>query len=324
MSNTVKTALCLFSAASAAMAHMVSMSTGEIRVEGARARYEFRVPLYEVAHVADPEQSLLGAIRFSSAGVEARRSEGKCRRETNENALICTALYEFGAGVVDVLHAESSFHKVTVANHVHLLRAVKGEVTDQAVLDLSFPRADIRFRPPGAGELALQQSGGGALRSAGGLAQWLFVAALVLAARNRRELLTLAGMFVTGELVAALLLPLTNWQPAPAFVEAAAALTVAYLAVEILAFPLAGQRWLVVLVMGAFHGLYFSLFTTASGYGVGWVMLGVVLAEVLQIGVVAWLFSRLEGPLAALRPVRLAASLLVVTGLAWFALRLKG
>lgn len=325
MSNTAKTALCLLSVAMAARAHMVSMSTGEIRVEGARARYEFRVPLYEVAHVSEPEQSLLGAIRFSSAGVEARRVEGKCRRETGENALICTAIYEFGGGgPVEVLHAESSFHKVTVANHVHLLRAVKGEVTDQAVLDLSFPKADIRFRPPTAGELAVQQSGGGALRAAGGLAQWLFIAALVLAARSRRELLNLAAMFVAGELAAAFFLPLTNWQPAPAFVEAAAALTVAYLAVEILAFPEAGQRWLVVLVMGVFHGLYFSLFTTASGYSAGWVMVGVVLAEALQISAVAWLFSRLEAPLAALRPVRLAASLLMVTGLAWFALRLKG
>lgn len=323
MSNTAKTALCLLSAVCAAHAHMVSMSTGEIRVEGARARYEFRVPLYEVPHITDPEKDLLGAIRFSSNGAEARRTEGKCRRETSENAIICTAIYEFN-GAVDILHAESSFHKVTVANHVHLLRAVKDDVTDQAVLDLSFPKADVRFRPPTAGELALQQSGGGALRAAGGLAQWLFIAALVLAARGRRELITLAGMFIAGEIAAAMFLPMTTWQPAPAFVEAASALTVAYLAVEILAFPEAGQRWLVVLVMGLFHGLYFSLFTTASGYTVGWVMLGVVIAEAAQIGAVAWLFSRLEKPLAALRPVRLAAGVLMVTGLAWFAMRLKG
>ena len=92
----------------------------------------------------------------------------------------------------------------------------------------------------------------------------------------------------------------------------------------ILAVPDAGQRWLVVLVLGAFHGLYFSMFTTASGYGTGWVMLGAVVAEALQIAAVGWLFSKLAKPLAALRPVRVAAALLMVTGLAWFALRLKG
>jgi hypothetical protein len=302
---------------------MVSMSSGEIRVEGARGRYEFRVPLYEVAHVTDPERTLLEAIQFSSAGQPARRTEAKCQRDANENALVCVAMYEF-AGPVDVLHAVSSFHKATVPNHVHLLRAVKGDVTDQAVLDLSFPQADIRFQPPTTGELAWQHSGAGAMRALGGLAQWLFVAALVLAARSRRELLQLSATFFAGELAAALIVPQTNWQPAPAFVEAAAALTVAYLAVEILAFPAAGQRWLVVFVLGAFHGLYFAIFTAASGYNPGWVMLGAVIAEAMQIGATAFLFSRLARPLEALHPVRVAAALLMVTGLAWFALRLKG
>ena len=68
----------------------------------------------------------------------------------------------------------------------------------------------------------------------------------------------------------------------------------------------------------------FSMFTAASGFQTAWVMLGAVLAEVLQIGVIGFLFSRLARPLEWLRPVRVAAALLVVTGLAWFALRLKG
>ena len=315
--------LFLSVALAVAQAHMVSMSTGEMRIEGLRGRYEFRVPLYEVAHVTDPERTLLEAIRFSSQGHPARRIEGKCRRDTNENALICVAVYEFD-GPVDVLQAVSSFHTATVSNHVHLLRAVKGDVTDQAVLDFSFPKADIRFRPPSSAELAMQQSGGGALRALGGLAQWLFIAALVLASRTRKELWQLAAMFFIGEVAAAAIVPMTAWQPAPAFVEAAAALTVAYLAVEILAFPDAGQRWLVVLVLGAFHGLYFSMFTAASGYRTGWVMAGAVLAEALQIAAVGWAFSKLARPLEALRPVRVAAALLMTTGLIWFALRLKG
>ena len=323
MSSTAKIALSLLSAAVAAHAHMVSMSTGEIQIEGARGRYEFRMPWYEVEQLTDPEHRLLDAIKFSSAGRLARRSEGKCQHDTKENALICVAIYEFDAPV-EVLHAASSFHTATVSNHVHLLRAVKGDVTDQAVLDLSFPQADIRFRPAGAAELAMQQTGAGAMRALGGLAQWLFIAALVLAARGRRELLQLAGMLFLGELVAAFVIPRTAWQPAPAFVEAAAALTVAYLAVEILAFPEAGQRWLVVLVLGAFHGLYYSMFTVASGYGAGWVMTGSIIAEAVQISAVALVFSKLARPLEALRPVRVAAALLLVTGLVWFAFRLKG
>ena len=162
------------------------------------------------------------------------------------------------------------------------------------------------------------------MRALGGLAQWLFIAALVLAARGRRELMQLSAMFFVGELVAALVIPRTAWQPSPAFVEAAAALTVAYLAVEILAFPEAGQRWLVVLVLGAFHGLYYSMFTVASGYAAGWVMGGAILAEAVQISAVAFVLTQVARPLEALRPVRLVAALLLVTGLVWFAWCLKG
>lgn len=315
--------LLLFSCAAAARAHMVSMSSGEVRVEGARARYEMRIPLYEVAHVKDPERTLLDAIVFSSAGAPARRSEAKCREEKSEDALICVAVYEFAAPV-DVLTAQSRLHTAMVANHVHLLRAVRGDVTDQALLDLSFPKADIRFRPPTAFELAAQHAGAGALRVWGGLAQWLFMAALVLAARSRRELLSLVAMFCLGEVAAALIVPQTNWSPAPAFIEAASALTIAYLAVEILLFPEAGQRWLVVVVLGAFHGLYFAMFTTAGNLRGGWVMAGVIAAEFPVLAAMAWVFSRLARPLAALRPVRAAAAVLMATGLVWFALRLKG
>lgn len=323
MSSIVNSALFLVSGVTVALAHMVSMSTGEIRVDGLRGRYEFRVPLYEVAHVAEPERTLLDAIKFSTDGKAARRTEGKCQQDSAENALICVALYEFSSPV-DVLHVVSSFHTATVSNHVHLLRAVKGDVTDQAVLDFSFPQADIRFRPPSAAEMAVQQSGSGAMRALGGLAQWLFIAALVLAARTRRELLVLSATFFAGELAAAFIVPMTAWQPAPAFVEAAAALTVAYLAVEILAFPEAGQRWLVVLVLGAFHGLYFSIFTTASNFAPARVMFGALVAEAVQIALLGLVFSKLARPLEAWRPVRVAAALLVMTGLAWFALRLKG
>ncbi|MCC6536183.1 MAG: HupE/UreJ family protein [Bryobacterales bacterium] len=319
----MKPLLLLLLLSAGARAHMVSMSSGEVRVEGARARYELRVPLYEVAHVKDPERTLLDAVVFSSAGAPSRRTEATCRQEKSEDALICIAVYEFAAPV-EVLTARSRLHAALVANHVHLLRATRGDVTDQALLDLSFPQADIRFRPPTSWELAVQHAGAGALRVLGGLAQWLFLAALVLAARSRRELFMLTAMFCAGEVAAALIVPQMNWTPAPAFIEAASALTIAYLAVEILLFPEAGQRWLVVAVLGAFHGLYFAMFTTTGNLRGGWVMAGVLAAELPLLAAMAWLFSRLARPLAALRPVRAAAALLVVTGLVWFAMRLKG
>jgi hypothetical protein len=244
-----------------------------------------------------------------------------CRNDAAENALVCEADYEF-AGPVDTLEATSSFHTLTVPNHVHVLRGALGGKTDQAVLDLSFPKARLRFRPPTMFETALQQTSAGALRAVGGSAQWLFLAALVLAARSRSELIRLAAMLVAGEIAACVVAPMTTWQPAPQFVEAASALTVAYLAVEILLLPEAGLRWLVVGVLGLFHGLYFSLFITGSEFSAGWVMLGVGIVEIALLAILGWVLARV-GRILPASSLRIAAGVLLAIGLGWFFVRLR-
>jgi hypothetical protein len=304
-------------------AHMVSISTGEIRIEGDQGRYELRMPVYEIQHMSNPEAALIGAVKFSSGGVDAARTGGKCRQDSAENALICEITYRF-AGPVDVIEAQSTLHSVTVPNHVHVLRAVNGGKTDQGVLDLSFPRAELRFRPPTLAERAVRQSMAGALRAAGGAAQWLFLLALVLASRSRREAMLLAATFLAAEIASTLILPVTGWTPAPRFVEAACALTIAYLAVEILLLPQAGMRWLVVAVLGIFHGWYFSLFITGSDFSAAWVLLGVVLTEIALLAGLGWALTRLNAPLRSLQPVRISAAILLVVGLGWFFLRLRG
>src|SRR5262249_16831325 len=154
----------------------------------------------------------------------------------------------------------------TVPNHVHLLRAQKEGKSDQAIFDFSFTKTQIRFDPPGPVEIAVTQTGAGLMRAVGGLVQILFLATLALAARSRRELGAVAGMFLLGQIATTLIAPRTNWEPAPRFVEAATALTIAYMAVEILALPQAGKRWLIAGALGIFHGLYFALFLKTTGY----------------------------------------------------------
>jgi hypothetical protein len=171
-------------------------------------------------------------------------------------------------------------------------------------------------------ETAATESGDGFIRALGGMAQLLFLAALVLAARSRGELLALTAMFLAGQMLSALAMPNTGWQPAPRFVEAAAALTVAYLAVEILLLPKAGARWLVAGVLGAFHGLYFHLFLQTTGYRPGLVLAGAA-AEIMAIAIFALVFSRLKRMARALHPVEVSASALLAFGMVWFVLRLR-
>ena len=305
-----------------AFAHVMSMSSGDLTIRGTSAHYEFRLPLYEMPHVPNAAQSLFAHVVFSSGGHQAQLRDPSCREDVAHGSYVCTADYEFAAPV-DSLDVECTFHAVTVPNHVHLLRVENGGKHDQALFDISFPRAALRFRPPTAWETAITQAGGGIFRALGGAAQIVFCASLVLAARSRRELMLLTAMFLAGQITSVMVVPLTAWQPPARFVEAAAGLTIAYLAVEILALPNAGMRWLIVAVLGAFHGLYFELFLRTTGYRASYVLSGAVFAEIALIAILALLFSYLGKALAVLKPVPVCASALLVTGLAWFFLRLR-
>jgi hypothetical protein len=301
--------LCL--AAAPAFAHMMSMSSGDALLEGTRLRYELRMPLYELQHVKDPERSLFEHIAFGGARLVSKR----CAAE--EGSYRCEAQYELPSPV-ETLDVTCTFHSVTVPNHVHLLRAVRGDKRDQAIFDFSFSRATLRFRPPTAFETLVTQTGAGFIRALGGWAQALFLAALALAARRRRELVALAMSFFTGQALAAVVVPLTGFAAAPRFVEAASALTIAYLAVEILALPSAGWRWAIAGVLGIFHGLYFELFLRTTGYSTLYVLAGATLAEAALLTLFALAFARIGRVAAALRPVQVAASLLLAVGLGWF------
>jgi len=302
-----------------AWSHVVSMSSSDLTVNGAMAHYELRMPLYEVSHVTAPERTLLDRVRFAGA----RMVSGSCAADSARALYVCQADYQF-ASPVDRVDVECTLAAVTVPNHVHLLRAQMDGKHDQALFDISFTHATLRFRPPTAVETAVTQSGAGWMRALGGAVQLLFLAALVLASRSRWELLALAAMFLAGQAACVLAMPHIAWQPAPRFVEAAAALTVAYLAVEILMLPQAGARWAIAGVLGAFHGLFFHVFLQNTGYSAAWVLAGAALAEVAAISVFALLFSRVARMARARRPVEASAWALLVFGLVWFAMRLRG
>jgi hypothetical protein len=303
-----------------AAAHMVSMSTGDLKVTGELASYELSIPMYEVAHVHDPEHTLLDHVRFKSGGVWAKAFNQRCGQD--QDNYVCSAEYQFPAPI-DTVQVECTLASVTVPNHVHLLRAYRGDKSDQAVFDLSYTQAELRFRPPTAFETAVREISAGLMRAAGGLAPLLFLVSLVLAARSRRELAALAASFLAAEALACAVAPHLRLSFSPRFIEAAAALTIAYLAFEIVLLPHSSMRWLVVAVLGIFHGAYFAAFLTESGYHFFAFFSGVAICELILIALFAFLLNRLVRFAFLRRAVPVAASLLLAAGVAWFFLRLR-
>ncbi len=284
-------------------AHVVSISTGELRVDGPLAVYELRMPMYEVAHVAHPETELMDHVRF----VGAHRVSSTCHQEDND--YVCVANLEF-ARRIDRVEVECTLYQITVPNHVHLLHVVEGSNSDQAVFDQTVPRGEVRFRPPSPMEVFARGLAGGISRAIVSPAA-LFLIGLVLAARSPREAALLAVMYLAGEWIARPIAPRIPWPLAPRFIEAAMALTVAYLAVEILALPTAGKRWTIVLVLGLFHGLAFAAFPVSY-------LAGATLIQCVLIAILAWAALRWATPIIR----RAGAIALLVIGLGWFALRL--
>jgi hypothetical protein len=252
-------ALALWTIAAPAWAHVVSMSTGELRIDGPLADYELRIPMVEVAQMANP-QSILEYIRFDGG----HRTSAKCADE--DGTYVCRASYEFATLVPERLGVECTFFEATVANHVHWLHAVRGANSDQEIFDQAFPRSELRFRPPSAIETFGREFGLGFARAAKNWIGLLFLLGLAIAAPRR---MLPFGCFLMGEAGAILIGPLIPWPLGPRFLEAAMALTVAYLAVEILMAADAKNLAWIVGVLGLFHGLGISGFPAPYSVATG-------------------------------------------------------
>ena len=298
----------------------MSASQGALTLDGSEVRYELRMPLHETAALDAPEKALLAAFRVRSAdGGPPAASSGNCAPDPAEGMYVCHASFNFAQPPRSV-RASCDYHAVIAPNHVHILRSGEAAMARRTMFDIVSPQAEIRFAPPSRAEIFRAQCSAGARRAAVSPALLLFLLALALSARTPREALRIAAAFLAVELSAAAAYQALG-RPLPArFVEAAAALTIAYLAVEMLLLPKAGKRWLVAGGMGLFHGLFLGGFLYRAELRPLDFLSGAALCETALLAALCAVrlktFNR--------RAEQLAALLLLVIGLGWFLIRLQG
>jgi hypothetical protein len=303
-------------------AHVVSLSTGEATLNGVRLDYELRMPLHEAAHMQQPERELFDNLHFSSGGERARLVEHTCREQ--DGNLECHGVYMFSKPV-DVFEVECTFAYVTVPNHIHMLRASRAGRAEQVTLDASYTKAEIRFRDLTWTERAMRAAWSGFRAGLTGIAQILFLIALVAAVRGSRRFAASVLCFLAGEAAGCLVAPHVPWPLSPRFIEAASALTVAYIAAEALIVPNAGGRWIIAGLCGGIHGLSFSTVIAGGSFAPLPFLTGVFLAQgavAVMLGLAARA-TRVSGPLRRVQAARALASILAIVGLGWFLLRLK-
>jgi hypothetical protein len=174
------------------------------------------------------------------------------------------------------------------------------------VFDKSFRQAEIRFHPPSRAELIAKDAAAGIARLVKSVSGLLFLVVLVLAARNTREAAILTIVFVAAEWIARPIAPRIPLSFSPEFLEAVLALTVGYLAAEIVFLPDSQARWAVVPVLGVAHGLAFAGFPKSY-------LTAASITQVLLLSV-PWLAAR-KMPAAWRRP---AAGVMLIAGIGWF------
>ncbi len=290
--------LAAFLIAAPAWAHVVSMSSGELRIDGPLAAYELRIPMTEVAQMANPA-SILDHIHFDGGHL----AKSRCAEESG--AYVCHASYEFATMVPETLGVECTFFEVTAPNHVHWLSATRGANTDQEVFDKSFPRSELRFRPPSRTETLGRAFAAGFVRAATNWIGLLFLATLAIAARSAWPMLG----FLAGEAAAILIGPKIPWPLPPRFLEAAMALTIAYLAVEILMQSKESHLPWIAAALGLPHGFLIAGFPALH-------IAGAATLQLIAFAALALIASR------ARKWQRPIAWTLLASGLAIFAVRL--
>lgn len=270
-------------------AHTVSLSTGELDVRGATARYTLRLPAYELDHVREPERTILDAIRLEGAALAARR----CVR--NEREYVCEGRYVWADAPASP-RVTIALGGVVVDHHVHVLHATRGEEIAQAVLTAAEPSAALRFQTAGWGMSVLRA------RPAAGAAAVLLVLTLGTLSTSVPLGMALLLAFAAGVLGA----NLSPWKLTPAFAETAIAIACAYAAFEAIFAERARARWAGALCLGLAAGGYIQALAPAPLRAAG--ILAIVCAAAFLL---LLLCGRIEARLVrGARWLALAAALL--------------
>ncbi|MCY4594194.1 MAG: HupE/UreJ family protein [Bryobacterales bacterium] len=300
-----------------ATAHVLSVSQGSLRLAGQAVQYELRMPLSEVPEDENPQATLLEAFQVFSQGQAGVLADQACREEAGQGLYICEAEYRFAAPPAKI-SVRCDFPSVTVPHHMHILQSGEGDSARQTVFDITSRQSEIRFVPPTLGEVVATNVGAGSRKAITSPELLLFLVVLALAARSRREFFVCAGAFLCAQTAVAATAGTLGWIPPLRFLEAAAALTVAYMASEILFLPDARHRWIVCGSMGCFHGLFLAAFLAATAMKAPYFLSGAISTEGLIVTAAGAIRLRCVNG----RAEQLAAILLLVGGLAWFGLRL--
>lgn len=244
----VKRSAMLLCLAASLNAHSISVSTSTATLNEKALSVELRIPKYEAEHTTPA--AIAGTIRFDRANL----AQSDC--QPNGQELVCRIEYQFAALPGELIEANVTLARVTVPNHVHIMRFLRGTTVRQAVFDRTFENERIDLHEIGKAELWSRAARMGFTQL---LYQPILILLLLVVSRPVPYIAAAAASFFV-------VLP-DNFYAIPGFFELATAVSLCYLALEYLWFPNASGKWALLAAIGALEGAGLAILVRPTGPG---------------------------------------------------------
>ncbi len=210
-----------------------------------------RLPIYEVDKL-EPA-AIASAFRFTGA----KLLTDDCSPLGEE--LVCRMSFAFEAALGEAVEATVTLSRITVPNHVHIMKLTRAGVTRQGVFDRSFESEKIDFHQ----DAPIEAWWRGARQGFAQIAyQPLLLLLLLVVGYTAKPPAYLAA----GTVAFFVVLPDRFYAPS-GFFQIATALSIAYLVFERWLFPDAGAKWIASAAIGAVEGAAIAVMARATGGG---------------------------------------------------------
>jgi hypothetical protein len=246
--------LLIFVMAANCAAHSISVSQSEGTIDGNTLDLTVRMPRYEAEHFAAGGN---GAARLSEVMEFQGARLGNANCQDAGEDLVCRMSYSFAGKAPDELIAQVRLARITVPNHVHIMRLAKSGIQRQGVFDRTFEREEFLF-----GQTRYWDGWWRGARM--GFSQLLYQP-LVLALVFAVGAFSVPAAYVALAGAAFFLVLPDKFYAPPAFFELAAAMSLVYLSLEGLFFAGARGRWAVAAALGLLEGAALAVLARPAG-----------------------------------------------------------
>jgi hypothetical protein len=246
--------LVAISLTSTVTAHDFYTSYSRIQVTGSRVEVEFPVNLKDF-----PDTDAVHAIQanYQLGGPEAPSSVAASSEALADNIVLLKFVYSFDHDVTK-LRIKSTLHRVTQADHTHIVQIGEGDDTREAILNAGNSSVEIDLQDKTVFAAVWEFVELGIEHIFTGYDHLAFLVGLLITTRTLTSLLKVITSFTAAHSITLALATFGLVSVPSRIIESLIALSIAYIAVENFTSRALMQRWKVTFLFGLIHGFGFS------------------------------------------------------------------